>query len=74
MFQRTTAINKLLALDKKIRVVQGGQGAGKNWGILPILIDKATKNPTEEISVVTDTYPNLKYTLIVSLSYDLDLI
>ena len=43
MLQRTTAINKILALKKRIKIIQGGTSAGKTFGILPVLIDKATK-------------------------------
>ena len=60
MFKRTTAINKLLKLTKRKRVVQGGTSAGKTFGILPILIDYATKNDKSEISVVSETIPHLR--------------
>ena len=60
MFKRTTAINKLLKLTKRKRVVQGGTSAGKTFGILPILIDYATKNAKSEISVVSETIPHLR--------------
>ena len=60
MFQRTTAINKLLKLTQRKRVVQGGTSAGKTFGILPILIDYATKHPRTEISIVSETIPHLR--------------
>lgn len=60
MFQRTTAINKILALKKRIKIVQGGTSAGKTYGILPILIDKACKQPNTEISVVSESIPHLR--------------
>jgi phage terminase large subunit len=60
MFQRTTAINKILALKKRIKIVQGGTSAGKTYGILPILIDRATKTPNTEISVVSESIPHLR--------------
>ena len=60
MFKRTTSINKLLKLTKRKRVVQGGTSAGKTFGILPLLIDYATKNPRTEISVVSETIPHLR--------------
>ena len=41
MLKRTTAINKILALKKRIKIIQGGTSAGKTFGILPILINKA---------------------------------
>lgn len=60
MFKRTTAINKLLKLTKRKRVVQGGTSAGKTFGILPILIDHAIKHPRTEISVVSESIPHLR--------------
>jgi phage terminase large subunit len=60
MFQRTTSINKILSLDKFIKGIQGGTSAGKTFGILPVLIDKAIKEPLVEISVVAESIPHLK--------------
>ena len=60
MFQRTTAINKILALKKRIKIVQGGTSAGKTYGILPILIDRAARTPGTEISVVSESIPHLR--------------
>lgn len=60
MFKRTTAINKLLKLTKRKKVIQGGTSASKTWGILSILIDKCIKNPKLEVSVVSETIPHLR--------------
>jgi phage terminase large subunit len=60
MLKRTTAINKILALKKRIKIIQGGTSAGKTFGILPILIDKATKTGGLEISVVAESIPHLR--------------
>lgn len=60
MFKRTTAINKILKLSKRKKIIQGGTSAGKTFGILPVLIDKATKTPHLEISVVSETIPHLR--------------
>jgi phage terminase large subunit len=59
-FIRTTAINKIRALTARKRVIQGGTSAGKTFGILPILIDKAAKEPRLEISVVSESIPHLR--------------
>jgi phage terminase large subunit len=59
-FRYTTAIKKLRALSKRKRIVQGGTSAGKTFGIIPILIDKAAKTPRLEISVVSETIPHLR--------------
>ena len=60
MFQKTTSIQKLQKLSKRIRVVQGGTSASKTFGILAILIDYAIKNPKTETSVVAETIPHLR--------------
>ncbi len=60
MFIRTTAINKLLALNKFVKGVQGGSSAGKTFGILPIEINHAASRPNLEISVVSESIPHLK--------------
>lgn len=60
MFQRTTAINKLLALKKRKRVIQGGTWAGKTYGIITILINYAILNEGKSITVVGETIPALK--------------
>jgi phage terminase large subunit len=56
----TTALKKLLKLKKRIKVVPGGTSAGKTYSILPILIDKAIKEKFLEISVVSESIPNLR--------------
>jgi phage terminase large subunit len=60
MFKRTTSINKILSLNKRIKIIQGGTSAGKTFGILPILIDKCTKEKGLEVSVVAETIPHLR--------------
>ena len=60
MFIRTTAINKILKLAKRKKVIQGGTSAGKTYGILPILIDMALRTSGLEISVVSESIPHLR--------------
>lgn len=60
MFKRTTSINKILALKKRIKIIQGGTSAGKTFGILPILIDKAIRTGNLEVSVVAESIPHLR--------------
>jgi len=60
MFQRTTAINKILKMKAAKKVIQGGTSSGKTYGIIPILIDKATKTPKLKITVVAETIPAVK--------------
>jgi phage terminase large subunit len=60
MFKRTSAINKILSLKRRIKIIQGGTSAGKTFGILPILIDKCAKEKGLEVSVVAETIPHLR--------------
>jgi phage terminase large subunit len=60
MFVRTTVINKILNLTKFVKGIQGGTSAGKTFGVLPVLIDIATKTKLIEISVVAESIPHLK--------------
>jgi len=59
-FQYTTAIRKLRKLTKRIKKIPGGTSAGKTFGIIPILINKATLTPLLEISIVSESVPHLK--------------
>jgi len=59
-FVLTTAIRKLSRLKQRIKVIRGGTSAGKTFGILPLLIDKAIKEPMLEISVVSESIPHLR--------------
>ena len=56
----TTAIRKLHKLKKRIKVVRGGTSAGKTFGIIPILIDEAIREPGLEISIVSESVPHLR--------------
>lgn len=59
-FIYTTAIRKLRKLTKRIKIIPGGTSAGKTFGILPILIDRAAKRKGLEISVVSESIPHLR--------------
>ncbi len=59
-FVYTTAIKKLRNLKKRIRKVPGGTSAGKTYGILPLEIDYAIKNPLTETSGVSESVPHLR--------------
>lgn len=60
-FQVTTATNKLLQLNKRIRGIGGGSSASKTVSILLWLIDRAQSNKEKEvISVVSESMPHLK--------------
>lgn len=55
----TSTYYRIKAIKKKIKVIQGGAGAGKNVSIAQILIQKAIEKK-RLITVMTDTYDNLK--------------
>ena len=60
MFKYTTAIKKLRAIKARKKVIQGGTSAGKTYGIVPLLIDKAIKNEGIKVTVVAETLPAVK--------------
>lgn len=59
-FVYTTAIRKIRKLTKRKKVIQGGTSAGKTFGILPVLIDRAARTDGLEISVVSESVPHLR--------------
>ena len=60
----TTALRKIAALRKKIRVIQGGQGAGKTISILMLLINHASGNPNKEIIIASAELTKMRLTVI----------
>jgi len=60
MFKRTTAINKLLKLKARKKVIQGGTSSGKTYAIIPILINKLTKTERLKCTIVAETLPSVK--------------
>ena len=60
MFKRTTAINKMLKMTARKRVIQGGTSSGKTYGVIPILIDKLIKTSRLKCTVVAETLPAVK--------------
>jgi len=59
-FVYTSAIRKIRAIKKRIKVVQGGTSSGKTYAIIPILIDRAAKEDRLKITVVAETLPAVK--------------
>jgi len=59
-FRYTTAIKKIRKMKARKKVIQGSTSAGKTYGIIPILIDKATKTPKLRITIVAETIPAVK--------------
>lgn len=61
MFVPTTALQKLLALKKRIKGIAGGTSASKTISILSILIDKAQSDTKPKLtSVTSESMPHLK--------------
>ena len=60
MIYLTTTYHKIKAMTTRIKVVQGGQGAGKNYAIGIILFERMISDPPFIATVMTDTYDNLK--------------
>ena len=42
------------------RVIQGSTYAGKTYGVIPVLIDRAAKKPNLKITIVAETIPAVK--------------
>ena len=59
MIYHISTYHKIKQIKAKIKVIQGGQGAGKNVSIAQILMEKANEKK-RLITVMTDTYDNLK--------------
>lgn len=64
MIQQTTALRKISALRKKIKGIQGGQGAGKTFAILILLINHASANYNKEIFIASDELSKMRITVI----------
>ena len=62
--EQTRALRKIAALRKKIRVVQGGQGAGKTIAILILLINHASASPAKEIIIGSAELTKMRLTVI----------
>ena len=60
MYKLTTAYNKISALDKRIRIIQGGTSASKTISVLIYLISVAQSNSNLTISIVSESLPHLR--------------
>lgn len=76
MLKSTTALKKISSLKKKIKVVQGGQGAGKTIAILLIVINHAALHKDKEIIIASAELTKMRLTVIkdfIKLMKDADL-
>ncbi|OYW19917.1 MAG: hypothetical protein B7Z54_02555 [Sphingobacteriales bacterium 12-47-4] len=64
MLTPTTALRKIAALKKRIWCIQGGQGAGKTFSILIILINHASTNPGKQIYIASAELTKMRDTVI----------
>lgn len=60
----TTALKKILRLKKKTKIIQGGQGAGKTYSILLILINIALSESEQVITIIGKSVPKINRGLI----------
>lgn len=56
----TTALERIERLKKRIRIIQGGTSAGKTIAILLLVLDLSFEVQNDVISIVSDTFPNLR--------------
>ena len=61
MLQETTALRKIRALKKRIRIVQGGTSAGKTYDILLDELNEAIMQDGILTTIMSDTMPNLRH-------------
>lgn len=62
--QPTKALRKIAALRKRIKGIQGGQGAGKTFSILMLLVNHAYSNPNKEIFIASEELSKMRITVI----------
>ena len=63
----TTAYWRIKDLEKKIKVIQGGQGASKTYSILILILERVIKQEVKKVTIVTATYPLLKDGVIADM-------
>lgn len=64
MIKTTTAIRKIAAMNKRIKVIQGGQGAGKTFSILILIINHASSNANKDIYIASQELSKMRITVI----------
>jgi len=60
----TTALRKISSLRKRIKGIQGGQGAGKTYAILILIINYASSNANKEIFIASEELSKMRITVI----------
>lgn len=64
MLQQTTGLRKIAGLRKRIKGIQGGQGAAKTYSIIMLLCNHASSNPNKEIYIASDELSKMRITVI----------
>lgn len=64
ILSQTTALRKIAYLRKRIKGVQGGQGAGKSIAILMLICNHASTQPNKEIFIASDELSKMRITII----------
>lgn len=59
-FVYTTSIDKIRAMTARKKIIQGSTSAGKTYGIIPVLIDRAAKNKRIKITIVAETITSVR--------------
>ena len=62
--EQTTALRKIAGLRKKIKIVQGGQGAGKTIAILMLIINHCSSKPDREVIIASEELTKMRLTVI----------
>lgn len=64
MIKTTTALRRISGLKKRIWGIQGGQGAGKTFGILILIINHVSSNKNKEVYIVSAELSKMRDTVI----------
>ena len=64
MYSQNIALRKIAGLKKRIKGIQGGQGAVKTYSILMLLINHASSQRNKEIFIASDELSKMRITVI----------
>lgn len=60
----TRALRKIAALKKRIWVIQGGQGAGKTFSILTLIVNHCASQKDREVIIASSELSKMKLTVV----------
>jgi phage terminase large subunit len=64
MLKTTTALRKISAMRSRIKVIRGGQGAGKTMSVLTLIINHAAGVPNRNIIIASEELTKMRMTVI----------